>query len=74
MSDLLTKVCNAVDDAFETEHVPWFKHLVETPSYTKTREDVEAAAKIIDALAEQIGLRRTLFPDPDGVFADQRLD
>src|SRR5690606_33582724 len=36
-------------------------------------EDVEAAAQIIDAMADELGLSRRLVTDPSGRFADHRV-
>ncbi|MGI9517377.1 MAG: M20/M25/M40 family metallo-hydrolase, partial [Pirellulaceae bacterium] len=73
LSELEQRICDAVDEAFESLQVPFFERLVNQPSHTAAREDVEAAAAIIDELAAEIGLRRTLVPDPDGTFADHRV-
>ena len=62
----------AVDAAFESDQVPWLRRLVDQPSCTTARDDVEAAATIIDEATAELGMRRTLHPDPDGVFADHR--
>ena len=72
LSELETALCTEVTDAFEREQIPWFARLVEQPSFTEAREDVEAAAAIIDAMAENIGLCREIVPDPEGVYADHR--
>ncbi|MGM0577967.1 MAG: M20/M25/M40 family metallo-hydrolase [Myxococcota bacterium] len=66
-------VREAVDAAFEAEQVPWLTRLVEQPSYTKARDDVEATARLVDETAEDLGLVRSLHPDPSGEFADHRL-
>ena len=68
-----TKLFQAVEDAFESVQLPFFRRLVEQPSHTRARDDVEAAACVIDELADEIGLRREAGPDPDGVFADHRI-
>lgn len=65
-------MCNAVDEAFTREQLAWLAQLVEQPSFTEAREDVEAAAAIIDAKAAKIGLRRETISDPQGVYADHR--
>lgn len=67
------QICDAVDAAFESRHVPFFQQLVEQPSHTAARNDVEMAATLIDTLAAEIGLRRSLVPDPNEVFADHRI-
>ena len=66
-------LCRAVDDAFETEQVAWLQQLVDQPSFTAARDDVEAAAVLIDAKAAQVGLNRCVEPDPRGVYADHRV-
>ncbi len=63
----------AVDEAFESVQVPWLAAVVNQPSHTYARADVEAAAALVDAQARELGLVRTLHPDPDGKFADHRV-
>jgi glutamate carboxypeptidase len=63
----------AVDEAFEATQVAWLRRVVEQPSHTYARADVEAAAAIVDELAAEVGLVRTLHPDPSGKFADHRV-
>ncbi len=71
--DLLAKLERAVDDAFESRQVPLLKTLVETPSHTHARDDVEAAFAVYDETMAALGLTRTLMPDPDQRFADHRV-
>lgn len=73
LTDKEQALCDAVESAFESMQVPFLEKLVNQPSHTAAREDVEAAAAIIDELAGGMGLRRTLVPDPDGKFADHRI-
>ena len=73
LTELEQRLCDEVESAFESQHVPFLERLVNQPSHTAAREDVEAAAKIIDELAAEIGLRHTLVPDPEGEFADHRI-
>jgi glutamate carboxypeptidase len=47
--------------------------LVEQPSCTREPEDVEMAARIVDAMAERVGLTRRAVPDASGRFADHRV-
>ena len=63
----------AVDDAFDAAQVPWLRRVVDQPSHTYARADVEAAAAIVDELAAELGLVRALHPDPAGKFADHRV-
>jgi glutamate carboxypeptidase len=63
----------AVDLEFEVSQVPWLRRVVDQPSHTYARADVEAAAQIVDAQAAELGLTRTLHPDPAGKFADHRV-
>lgn len=63
----------AVDAAFEAEQVPLLQRLVELPSHTYARADVEAAARCLDAAAEARGLVCARTPDPAGKFADHRV-
>ncbi len=68
--EALERVVNA---RFEPEQVPFFEALVAQPSCSREPEDVEAAARLLDARAEALGLARSLHPDPDGVYADHRV-
>ncbi len=63
----------AVAEAFEASQVPCLKALVETPSHTHARGDVELAAAKLDRLAGELGLCVERHPDPDGRFADHRV-
>lgn len=67
------RVCEAVDAAFEPEQVPWLQRLVEQPSHTHARDDVEAAFAQVDRTAAELGLRRELVDDPRGRFAAHRV-
>ncbi len=60
-----------VDQAFEAEQVPWLEELVNQPSYTNAREDVEAAARIIEKRMLEIGCRVTHVKSEQ--FADHRV-
>lgn len=75
MSDeaLLEAVTRATDARFESHQVRFFQRLVEQPSCTREPEDVEAAARILDAEADALGMERTLHRDPDGAYADHRV-
>lgn len=66
-------IIEAVDDAFESEQVPFVRRLVDQPSFTAARDDVEAAAQIVDEAAEAIELRCTRVADPTGAHADHRI-
>jgi len=63
----------SVDRGFEAEQVPFLKRLVETPSCSREREDVEAAARVLDEQADALGLSIERVPDPTGVYADHRV-
>lgn len=63
----------AVDEAFERLQVPFVQRLVDAPSHTDARDDVEAAAAILDVQARTLGLLVERVPDPDGVYADHRV-
>ncbi|MGF1467705.1 MAG: M20/M25/M40 family metallo-hydrolase [Sandaracinaceae bacterium] len=63
----------AVREAFERAQVPWLRALVDTPSCTRAPDDVEAAARLLDAEAERLGLAVARHPDPEGRFADHRV-
>jgi len=58
---------------FESQQVPFLRRLVDQPSHTAARDDVEAAAAILDAQAEAVGLVVQRHPDPAGRFADHRV-
>jgi len=73
LNKLEAALCHAVEETFEREQIPWFARLVEQSSFTDAREDVEAAAAIIDTQADHIGLLREVVADPQGVFADHRV-
>lgn len=60
-------------ERFESEQVTFFARLVETPSHTYARDDVEAAAQLIDAHMQGIGFTCVRVPDPEGRFADHRV-
>lgn len=63
-----------IDEAFATEQVPWLARLVEAPSHTLARDDVEAAFAILDeTLGQELGLDLERHPDPEGRFADHRV-
>ena len=51
----LEAVLNEVDRAFEPEQVKWLEALVNQPSYTRTVDDVEAAAAMIEARMLEMG-------------------
>lgn len=72
-ADLGAALRRAVDDDFEAAQVPWLQRVVDQPSHTHARADVEAAAQIVDELAAELGLSRTLHPDPKARFADHRV-
>ncbi len=63
----------AVDAAFESEQLPFFARLVEQPSCSREPGDVEAAASILDELAEASGLSCERHPVADGAHADHRV-
>jgi glutamate carboxypeptidase len=63
----------AVDAAFEAEQVPLLQRLVELPSHTYARADVEAAAAELDAACAALGLTCTKVPDHLNKFADHRI-
>ncbi|MBX7080357.1 MAG: M20/M25/M40 family metallo-hydrolase [Nannocystaceae bacterium] len=63
----------AVDDAFEREQVPLLAALVNAPSHTAARADVEVAACLLDEAAARVGLQLQRHPDATGEFADHRV-
>ena len=62
-----------VEAVFESEQVPWFAHLVDTPSHSYAKDDVEQAAQQLDAAMAGLGFARIVVPDPSGRFADHRI-
>jgi glutamate carboxypeptidase len=62
-----------VREAFEAEQVPLLRRLVDQPSHTEARDDVEAAARILDEEARALGLLVERVPDAAGAFADHRV-
>ncbi len=71
--DLGAALRAAVDAAFESEQVPWVRSLVEQPSHTYAKDDVEAAACMLDAAAIEVGLAVQRIADPGTRFADHRI-
>jgi len=72
-SSLREALAVAVDEAFEREQVPFVRRLVNQPSFTGAKDDVEAAARIVDELAAQLDLQRSTVPDSTGTHADHRV-
>jgi glutamate carboxypeptidase len=70
---LRAELCAAVDEAFESRQVPLLRRLVEQPSFTVAKADVEAAAAIVDDAAGELGLVIERVPDARGEFADHRI-
>jgi glutamate carboxypeptidase len=70
---LREQVEEAVDAAFEARQVPLLRTLVEQPSCTREREDVEACAAILDEAAANIELDVRRAEDPSGRFAAHRV-
>src|SRR5688572_26225851 len=69
----VSRIRNAVDEAFERAQVPFLRTLVEQPSCTREKDDVEAAARIVDGEAARLGLSVEKLADPEGRFADHRV-
>ena len=72
-SSLRDQLVRAVDESFEAAQVPWLRRVVDQPSHTYARDDVEAAAAIVDEQAAALGLVCERVPDPTGKFADHRV-
>lgn len=72
-SPLHVDLHRAVTEAFEAEQFPFLRQLVDQPSHTEAKDDVEAAARILDEKAAQLGLRVDVTSDPDGRYADHRV-
>lgn len=70
---LRSSLYRAVEEAFEAEQVPLLRRLVDQPSHTEAKADVEAAASLFEeeAIGQGLSVERT--PDPDGHYADHRV-
>ncbi|MFK7986123.1 MAG: M20/M25/M40 family metallo-hydrolase [Sandaracinaceae bacterium] len=66
-------IAQAVVDRFEPEQVPFLAALVEQPSCSREPDDVEAAARLLDARAEGLGLSVDRRRVPGGTHAAHRL-
>ncbi|MCP4501695.1 MAG: M20 family metallopeptidase [Deltaproteobacteria bacterium] len=66
-------IAEQVTAAFEKEQIPFVELLVNAPSHTYAKEDVEQAAAILDDKAASLGLRVVRHPAKDGAFADHRV-
>ena len=73
MNETTDSLAAAVATRFERETVPFLAALVEQPSCSREPEDVEAAARLLDARALGLGWRVQRVPDPEGVVADHRV-
>ena len=73
MTDVYDAVERAVEANFEAHQVPWMRRLVEQPSHTLAKDDVEAAARMLDETAASLGLSTRRVPDPGGEYADHRV-
>jgi glutamate carboxypeptidase len=58
---------------FETDAVPLLTRLVEQPSCTRERDDVEACFALLDEAAGRSGLVVERHPDPAGLYAAHRV-
>lgn len=65
-------VARRVDERFD-DQLAFLRALVEQPSCTRERDDVEAAARVIDARAAELGLPCERVPDSTGAYADHRV-
>ncbi len=70
---LRSELCAAVEESFEARQVPLLRRLVEQPSFTAAKDDVEAAAAIVDDAARELGMVVERVPDARGEFADHRI-
>jgi len=66
-------VANVVSARFKSQQIPWFRRLVETPSHTLAREQVEVAARLVDERLMALGMSCRRIPDPEKRFADHRV-
>lgn len=72
-AEIRRQLVDAVDEAFETEQLVALQRLVDQPSHTYAPDDVEAAAQIVDELADSMGLSVQRHPSGDERFADHRV-
>lgn len=73
MADRDEAIEQAVNARFDTEQVPFLDALVSQPSCSREPEDVEAAAQLLDARADALGLVTRRVPDPEVRYADHRV-
>ena len=71
-SSVLADVVARVVERFEADQVPWFQKLVDAPSHTYARTDVEDAARLVDVAMAKLGVEPDRHPS-DGRFADHRV-
>ncbi len=72
MDELQNKIIAAVDAAFEAQ-LSALQALVDQPSHTFARADVEEASSLLDHFAEQAGLKSHRHRATDPQFADHRV-
>jgi glutamate carboxypeptidase len=63
----------AVDEAFETEQVPLLARLVDAPSHSHAKDDVERAFTVLDEACLALGLQIERVADPSARHADHRV-
>jgi len=70
---LVDALCRAVDEHFEPLQLPLLERLVNASSHSYAREDVEAAACLLDEEAVTLGLSVTRHEARDSRFAKARV-
>jgi glutamate carboxypeptidase len=70
---ILSALDGAVDAAFEAEQVPLLARLVDTPSHSHAKDDVERAFGVLDATCRALALDVERISDPTGRYADHRV-
>lgn len=73
MEENTPSLAEIVDGRFETEQLPFLTALVEQPSCSREPDDVEAAARQIDARFDRMGFAIERHADPSGVYAAHRV-
>ncbi len=63
---------NAVDEGFDRQ-LEWLRNLVELPSNTDDKENVESAAAFVDRAMDDLGFGIERREDPRGLRADHRI-
>jgi len=71
--DVFAALAQHVDARFESEQVPLLAALVNRPSHTYAKAEVEAAFGPLDRAFSELGFSTRQVSDPQGRFADHRV-